>query len=77
MKRLDLVLSESEMKMILWALAETDDKWAHICETSEDEDEIADYGNDLILLRSVTEDLAEKAVGVFGASVKNFSRELL
>ena len=52
-------------------------KWAEICAASDDEDEIADYGNDLIGLRLLLKSTREAAVGAFGANVTNFGRRLL
>jgi hypothetical protein len=50
MSHFSLDLAQSELKIVLEALADTDleQKLSGICETSTDEDEIADIGNDLI-----------------------------
>lgn len=77
MKRITIELAESEMKMLLWALSETDSAWSHICTTSNDEDQVADYGNDLIQLRAVRARLTAEATAVFGAHVREFGRETL
>lgn len=53
---------------------ELDAKWAHICQTSKDEDEVADYGNDLIELRLTLKSVKEKAIAAFGPGVANFDR---
>jgi len=45
---------------------------AEICRSSEDEDTVADTGNDLIELT-----IAERAVAMFGSGVMNFRREPL
>jgi len=68
---------ESELKIILEALTEMEQKMSHICETSSDEDEVADIGNDLIEVRLLLKPLKEKAINQYGENVVNFSRELL
>ncbi|MEX0731437.1 MAG: hypothetical protein WD057_11640 [Aquisalimonadaceae bacterium] len=77
MKRIEMALVESEARLILEALTELEAKWATICETSDDEDEVADYGNDLIELRLLLDKVKESAVPAFGAGVTNFSRDAL
>jgi hypothetical protein len=74
MSRFILELAESEVKIIIEALVESEQKMAKICETSEDEDEVADYGNDLIEMRLLLKSLKEKAVASYGEQVLNFSR---
>jgi hypothetical protein len=46
-----------------------------INETSEDEDEAADAGNDYIEISGFYERLSDKAVSVFGEQIINFSRD--
>ncbi len=77
MKKLDLSLVESEAKIILESLIERESKMAEICDTSNDEDEIADIGNDLIELRLLLKEVKEKAVSQFGSSVLEFGRDSL
>ena len=77
MSDFQLNLVESELKIILEALTEMEKKMSNICETSNDEDEIADIGNDLIEVRLLLKPLKEKAVEKYGANVVNFSRALL
>lgn len=75
MKKLELSLVESEAKIILESLVEQEKRMAEICDTSDDEDEIADIGNDLIELRLLLKEVKAQAVSKFGASVLEFSRE--
>lgn len=75
MKSVQLELVESEVRFIFEALSELEDKWASICESSDDADEISDYGNDLIELRLLLKSLKSKIVPVLGDNVLNFSRE--
>lgn len=77
MSRFTLELAESELKIILEGLVELEQRMAKICETSEDEDEIADYGNDLIEVRLLLKPLKEKAVAKYGEQILNFSRDSL
>ena len=46
-----------------------------ICDTSNDEDEVADIGNDLIELRLLLKPLREKAISQYGKNIANFSRD--
>lgn len=68
---------ESEVKILLEALIGQESRYVAICESSDDEDEIADVGNDLIELRLLLNPLKDEAVQRYGESVLNFSRELL
>ncbi|AHK16091.1 MAG: hypothetical protein VB954_09985 [Thalassolituus sp.] len=77
MSSFELNLAESELKIVLEALTELEMKMATICDTSTDEDEIADIGNDLIEVRLLLKPLKEKAIAQYGENIINFSRELL
>lgn len=77
MKSLELELIESEVKILLEALIEQEKRYMNICDSSDDEDEIADVGNDLIELRLLLNPLRDSALNKFGDQVLNFSRELL
>lgn len=75
MKTLDLSLIESETKILLEALIEKEADMARICDSSDDKDEIADVGNDLIELRLLLKTIKERAVPIFGASILEFGRD--
>ena len=77
MKQLPLDLAESEIKIILEALIEKEVSMSRICSSSDDPDEIADIGNDLIELRLLLNLLKEKAIKMYGDQVVNFSTEVL
>lgn len=77
MSATQLELVESELKIILEALAELESKMANICDNSDDEDEIADVGNDLIEVRLIFKSIKEKAIKKYGEGIVNFSREPL
>ena len=73
--RLQLELDSYDARFILEALQGLSDKWRQINQTTADEDEQADNGNDLILLASRRERIERLAVEVFGPQIKDFSRE--
>lgn len=75
MSQFELSLSESELKIVLEVLIEKEVRMGAICDNSDDEDEIADVGNDLIELRLLLKPLKEKAVDKYGSDIVNFSRE--
>ncbi|GLQ76360.1 hypothetical protein [Vibrio penaeicida] len=77
MKNLKLELDNADTRLVLEALLELENKWAKICNTSEDDDEVADYGNDLVELRLLMKPVVTQAVEIFGDSVVDFSRETL
>ena len=77
MNKFDLTLVESELKIVLEALIDMESKMSNVCDTSNDEDEIADVGNDLIELRLLLQPLIVKSTEKYGEGITNFSRELL
>jgi hypothetical protein len=62
MSKLNIALVESEAKIILEALIKKEEKMAATCEESDDEDEVADVGNDLIEVRLLLNRLKEESV---------------
>lgn len=77
MSTLSLAVVESEARLLVEALRTLEQQWAEVCATSDDPDEIADYGNDLIELRLLLERTESEAATQFGQDVLNTSRELL
>jgi hypothetical protein len=77
MNTLSVLLRESEAKILLEALTDREQELLGICESSDDQDVVADTGNDLIELRLLLNSLREQAVKTFGSGVLNFSREPL
>ena len=75
--QLKLEVDSYDARFILEALKEMSDKWRHINRTTADEDEQADYGNDVMFLDSRRERIERLAVEAFGPQIKNFSREPL
>lgn len=70
-------LSESEARIVLESLVAREHEMAEVCATSEDEDLVAETGNDLIELRLLLKSVRDQAVQRFGERVLNFSREPL
>lgn len=70
-------LTESQVKVILKSLNDRDERLNDICNISNDEDEIAMAGNDLVELRLVKKTIERTAVAALGDSVLNLSDELL
>jgi len=75
MRNFQIDLAESELKIVLESIIEMESKMSHICANSNDEDEIADIGNDLIEVRLLLQSLKRKAVSQYGENIVNFSRE--
>ncbi len=75
MSQFQLNLAESELKIILESLVEMEQKMAKVCDTSQDEDEVADVGNDLIEVRLLLNSMREKSILQYGNNIMNFSRE--
>lgn len=77
MRKLKLELAESELKFVLEGLIELEEKMINTCDSSDNEDEVADIGNDLIELRLLLNPLKKEAVEQFGSGILNFSHEEL
>ncbi len=75
MSSFQLNLVESEVKILLESLIEKEQRMAEICDTSNNEDEISDVGNDLIELRLLLKSMKEKAVEKYGKNILNFSTQ--
>ena len=61
-------LNEWRTRLVLEALQTLDEKWTTIIEAAAakgDEDSAADYGNDLMLLMTLREELEELAIKAF------------
>ena len=77
MRELTIALNERDFKLLLKSLRDTESKLDAICSASDDEDEIAFAGNDLVEVRMFARDLESRGVEVFGDSCLNLSQELL
>ena len=69
--------TESETKILLESLTLQERQLLHVCQTSQDEDAVADAGNDLVELRLLLNRVREAAVVRFGKQLLNFSRDAL
>ncbi len=67
-------LTEWDCRNVLEALCTLEQKWLEIIHNSADQDEQAEYGNDLALLRYTKDRLREQALKEFGPSVTDFNR---
>ncbi len=74
-KEQNLSLCDWETRIILESVSREADRLKRICETSEDEDESADAGNDYLELIGLKERLEEQSIEVFGQQITNFSNE--
>jgi len=74
---LGLDFSESEAKILLESLISQESQLLRVCETSDDEDAVADAGNDLIELRLLLNRVRDSAVQKFGSRVTEFAKNPL
>lgn len=75
---MNLDLNEWRTRLVLEALQTLDEKWTTTIEAAAakgDEDTAADYGNDLMMLMTLREELEELAITAFSANITDFSRE--
>ena len=70
-------LTEWDARNILESLCALEEKWLQVIQTSTNEDEQAEYGNDLALLRYTKDRFREQAIAAFGSNITNFSRQLV
>ena len=73
--RVQFNFSHSDCKWVLESLMREDDRIAKIITVSSNDDEIADYANDLAVLRGLIDQVKQQAVAEFGQGVLNFERE--
>lgn len=66
-----------EIRIILESISREADRLKNINETSQDEDEAADAGNDCIEVLMLKKRLEEEAVEVFGQQIKDFGRDAM
>jgi hypothetical protein len=74
---LALQFAESEAKILLESLMDQERQLLHVCATSDDEDAVADAGNDLVELRLLLNRVRDAAVAQFGKRVLEFNRAAL
>ena len=69
MNTMTVSLNDWESRLVLAALAALDQKWTAINKTSNDDDLVADVGNDLVKLRMTRELLEGAAASAFGSKM--------
>ncbi|HET6149795.1 MAG TPA: hypothetical protein VFH68_19810 [Polyangia bacterium] len=69
-----LDFTESEAKILLESLMSQERQLLELSETSDDEDAVADAGNDLIELRLLLNRMRDTAVAKFGKRVIEFTK---
>ncbi len=66
---LQISLHEWDARLIIEALQELEKKYERMNETSPDEDEQAEYGNDLVILGDTKDKVIAAAAAVFGEQI--------
>ena len=77
MTTVKLELQHWEAKLLIEACRELERQWTGIVYTTQDEDQQADYGNDLAELKIVRDHVVKASSEAFGAEIATFSRESL
>ncbi len=76
-RELRINLTDWETRAILESVSKEMERLKHINATSQDEDEAADAGNDLLELSCLWDRLCQEAISIFGEQIKNFNQEEL
>ncbi|AZG74478.1 hypothetical protein [Shewanella livingstonensis] len=74
-RELNVNLNDWETRYILESLSKEMAHLKAINASSEDEDEVADAGNDFIELSGLYDQMSSNAVEVFGQQILDFSRD--
>ena len=74
MDTIELKLDQMSSYVLLEALTNEIKRWSEMTEETVGEDALADYGNDVIHLVNLLEEVKEKAVAKFGGHILDFSR---
>ncbi len=74
-RELTISLLDWEARIILESVTVELKRLKKITETSDDEDVVADAGNDYLEVLGLKERLENKAVSIFGKQIKNFNSE--
>jgi hypothetical protein len=77
MTTLDFELNEWEARFLLEACRTLHMQWFKAAHATLDEDEQADYSNDLGQLEIVQRRLEQEACKVFGPQIRDFSRDVI
>ena len=74
-RELKVTLNDWETRYVLESLSKEMDRLKSINRESDDEDEVADAGNDYLEISSLFENLSSNAVSLFGEQILNFSHD--
>ena len=74
MQEMNISLTNWEARFIIEALKQLEAKWLDINHTTEDEDEQAEYANDLSPLGLTKDRFISEATKVFGKSIATYDR---
>lgn len=75
LRELNVALLDWETRIILEAVTNEMNRLKIRAETSENDDEAAEAGNDYLEIAGLKERLENEAISVFGEQITNFSRE--
>ena len=77
LREANIFTCDSEMRIILESLHREMERLKNINATSQNEDEVADAGNDYMEVASLYEKLEDIAISTFGDQITNFSNEYI
>jgi hypothetical protein len=72
LRELDISLLDWEARAVLAALTNEKQRLHYLVETTDDEDEAADAGNDLLEISGLLERMEAQAKAVFGDQIADF-----
>lgn len=76
-REINITLLDWETRIVLESISREMQRLKLITETSDDEDEIADAGNDYLEVAGLKERLEGQAKCIFGDKISDFSSEVL
>ncbi len=75
LRELPVSLLDWEARVVLCALTKEKQRLKALAETSDDEDEVADAGNDCLEISGLLERIEAQARSVFGDQIVNFDNK--
>lgn len=69
MRKLNIDLTEWQTRIVIEALKELESKWLTINQSTTDENEQADYANDLVELGMTKDHIVQAAIKLFGKRI--------
>ncbi|KEQ12198.1 hypothetical protein [Endozoicomonas numazuensis] len=76
-REMNVALLDWETRLLLESLDKELARLKAICDTSEDEDEAADAGNDYLEAKGLKERLEKEAISIFGSQISCFENTTL